>query len=63
MRGDWIYDWVQVEMAYRTGAATRQAPVRRTRPSRPWATLRAALFTTPSQPAEHPRRLALPQGK
>ena len=43
MRGDWIHDWVQVEMAYRAGP--RPAPVVRDRaPSRPWQALRAAVF-------------------
>lgn len=63
MRGDWIYDWVQVEMDYRTGGTERRAPVRRTRPSRSWTALRSALSTTPKQPAARPGRLALPEGK
>ncbi|UOZ04237.1 hypothetical protein [Amycolatopsis sp. WQ 127309] len=63
MRGDWIYDWVQVEMAYRTGGTERRAPVRRTTPSRPWTALRSALFAVPKQTGARPRRLALPEGK
>ncbi|GAB3145434.1 hypothetical protein GCM10027258_35950 [Amycolatopsis stemonae] len=46
MRGDWIYDWVRVEMEYRAGPAP---VVRRPRPdrspSRHWAALWAGLFT------------------
>jgi hypothetical protein len=43
MRGDWIHDWVLVEMEYRAGPA----PAARTpRPAaRPWAALWAGLFT------------------
>ncbi|SFW82776.1 hypothetical protein [Amycolatopsis australiensis] len=45
MRGDWIYDWVRVEMEYRAGPppvvrrgrADRRAP-------RHWAALWAGLF-------------------
>lgn len=43
MRGDWIYDWVRVEMEYRAG------PPRVHREHRPatrhWAALWAGLFT------------------
>ncbi|MEV6830990.1 hypothetical protein [Amycolatopsis sp. NPDC051102] len=52
MRGDWIHDWVQVEMDYRAGPLP--APVvratRERRPGKPWW---AALF--------RPRRVRLPQ--
>ena len=45
MRGDWIHDWVQVEMEYRAGPrpAVTAARDRRHRPA-PWKALRAALF-------------------
>jgi hypothetical protein len=46
MRGDWIYDWVRVEMEYRAGS-----PVPRQRtgqePSRHWRVLWAGLFAHP----------------
>ncbi|MCR6482402.1 hypothetical protein M8542_06215 [Amycolatopsis sp. OK19-0408] len=47
MRGDWIYDWVRVEMEYRAGPAPA---VRRERPAaRHWTTLWAGLFTSHSR--------------
>ncbi|MDX3192483.1 hypothetical protein PV458_29075 [Streptomyces sp. MN03-5084-2B] len=53
MRGDWIHDWVQVEMAYRAGP--RPAPVVRDRaPSRPWQALRAAVFPPRRVGVHHP---------
>ncbi len=47
MRGDWIHDWVQVEMDYRTGRKSitplSAAEKRRSRPHRSfWAALLAA---------------------
>ncbi len=46
MRGDWIYDWVRVEMEYRAGRP--EAAPHRPREPRPaarrWAALRAGLF-------------------
>lgn len=47
MRGDWIHDWVQVEMDYRTGRNSitplSSADKRRLRARRPrWAALLAA---------------------
>ncbi|MEV4146686.1 hypothetical protein AB0J40_23680 [Amycolatopsis sp. NPDC049691] len=42
MRGDWIYDWVRVEMEYRAGPPH---PVRRRREPRQWTALWAALFS------------------
>jgi len=45
MRGDWIYDWVRVEMEYRAGP---ERPVHRRRtdrkPTRHWRALWAGLF-------------------
>ncbi|MGK3202206.1 hypothetical protein [Amycolatopsis sp. MEPSY49] len=42
MRGDWIYDWVRVEMEYRAGPPQ---PVRGRREApRHWAALWAGLF-------------------
>ncbi|MDS0136747.1 MULTISPECIES: hypothetical protein [unclassified Amycolatopsis] len=53
MRGDWIHDWVQVEMAYRAGE--RPAPVVRERPAaHPWKTLWAALFPPRRAAVRHP---------
>ncbi|GHF90588.1 MULTISPECIES: hypothetical protein [Amycolatopsis] len=53
MRGDWIHDWVQVEMAYRAGP--RPVPVVRERPaSHPWKALRAALFPHRRVEVRHP---------
>jgi hypothetical protein len=46
MRGDWIHDWVLVEMAYRAGP--RPAPALRPREgrpsSKPWKALWTAVF-------------------
>ncbi|MFJ7214351.1 hypothetical protein [Amycolatopsis sp. NPDC098790] len=43
MRGDWIYDWVRVEMEYRAGPPR---PVRRRREvPRHWTALWAGLFS------------------
>ncbi|MET8853261.1 hypothetical protein [Amycolatopsis sp. NPDC004625] len=38
MRGDWIYDWVQVEMDYRTGQppAPLVRAAKERRPARSW---------------------------
>ncbi|MEU5264748.1 hypothetical protein [Amycolatopsis sp. NPDC021455] len=47
MRGDWIHDWVLVEMDYRAGTPSRVAAVRaeeRRPPSKPWRALWATLF-------------------
>ena len=46
MRGDWIYDWVRVEMEYRTGPPPAPAlrAARERQPSKPWKALWAALF-------------------
>ncbi|MEV7096227.1 hypothetical protein AB0M80_25595 [Amycolatopsis sp. NPDC051045] len=56
MRGDWIHDWVQVEMEYRAGRPP--APVvraaRHRRPSRPWKVLWAALFPPRRVEVRHP---------
>jgi hypothetical protein len=53
MRGDWIHDWVQVEMEYRAGP--RPLPVvRERRASKPWTTLRAALFPLRRAGVRHP---------
>ncbi|WP_167454970.1 hypothetical protein [Amycolatopsis kentuckyensis] len=43
MRGDWIHDWVRVEMDYRAGPHPVPA-VRERPPSHPWKALWAALF-------------------
>ncbi|MFJ1759417.1 hypothetical protein ACIOD2_03810 [Amycolatopsis sp. NPDC088138] len=44
MRGDWMYDWVRVEMDYRAGP--RPVSPRRTerKPARHWRALWAGLF-------------------
>ncbi|WIX99716.1 hypothetical protein QRX60_37535 [Amycolatopsis mongoliensis] len=45
MRGDWIYDWVRVEMEYRAGPPPAVRRPREPRPApRHWAALRAGLF-------------------
>jgi hypothetical protein len=46
MRGDWIHDWVRVEMEYRAGPRPAVAArERRPRlPSAKWKALRAAVF-------------------
>jgi hypothetical protein len=54
MRGDWIHDWVQVEMDYRTGARP-VAPLPRERPpAKPWETLWAAVFPPRRAGVRHP---------
>lgn len=54
MRGDWIHDWVQVEMDYRTGRKTiTPRSSAETRPDRPRRSLWSALLAAP-------RRLHLP---
>ncbi|MFI5590973.1 hypothetical protein ACIA5G_38400 [Amycolatopsis sp. NPDC051758] len=51
MRGDWIHDWVLVEMAYRAGP---RPVVRTPRPaSRPWSTLWTGLFTAHRAEVRH----------
>ncbi|WIV55049.1 hypothetical protein [Amycolatopsis nalaikhensis] len=52
MRGDWIHDWVRVEMEYRAGPPPAPRPPRP--PSRTWAALWAGLFTA--------RRIGVPHG-
>ncbi|AEK43186.1 hypothetical protein RAM_23530 [Amycolatopsis mediterranei S699] len=53
VRGDWIHDWVQVEMDYRAG--TRPAPVPRERhPAKPWKNLWAAVFPPRRAGVRHP---------
>ncbi|WP_206794873.1 hypothetical protein [Amycolatopsis sp. MtRt-6] len=53
MRGDWIHDWVRMEMDYRAGP--RPLPVVRERPpAKSWKALWTALFPAP------PRRGAPP---
>lgn len=52
MRGDWIHDWVRVEMEYRAGPPPVPRPARP--PSRTWAALWAGLFTA--------RRIGVPHG-
>ena len=57
MRGDWIHDWVLVEMDYRAGRPARVAAMRaeeRRPPSRPWRALRAALFPAHRVELRHP---------
>jgi hypothetical protein len=54
MRGDWIHDWVQVEMEYRAGPAPVATERRLRPPSRPWRTLWAGLFTTHRVPRGNP---------
>jgi hypothetical protein len=53
MRGDWIYDWVRVEMDYRAGPP----PVHRRREVRPaprhWAALWAGLFASHRAEVRH----------
>lgn len=45
MRGDWIYDWVRVEMEYRAGPRPAVRRPRELRPApRHWAALWAGLF-------------------
>jgi len=43
VRGDWIHDWVRVEMDYRAGPRPASA-LRERPPSRPWKALWTALF-------------------
>ena len=51
MRGDWIYDWVRVEMEYRAGPPPA---VRAPRPApRHWAALWAGLFTSHRAEVRH----------
>ncbi|MGW3962769.1 hypothetical protein ACWED2_23330 [Amycolatopsis sp. NPDC005003] len=53
MRGDWIHDWVRVEMEYRAGPPP--APAVRERPaSHPWKALWAGLFPHRRAEARHP---------
>jgi hypothetical protein len=54
MRGDWIHDWVRVEMDYRAGARPEPAlqTPRERQPAKPWKALRSALF--PHRPVEVP---------
>jgi hypothetical protein len=42
MRGDWIHDWVLVEMEYRAGPRPAVRTPRRA--SRPWSALWTGLF-------------------
>ena len=51
MRGDWIHDWVLVEMEYRAGPRPAAAAKERRPPSAPWQALRAALFPARRAPA------------
>jgi hypothetical protein len=45
MRGDWIHDWVRVEMEYRAGPQRPQPHHRADRkPARHWRALWAGLF-------------------
>ncbi|RSM44420.1 hypothetical protein DMA12_16465 [Amycolatopsis balhimycina DSM 5908] len=62
MRGDWIHDWVRVEMEYRAGPAPAGPRERPARPaSRPWKTLWAALFES-HRPGPAPTgKVALPR--
>ncbi|MEV6645676.1 hypothetical protein [Amycolatopsis sp. NPDC051371] len=47
MRGDWIYDWVRVEMEYRAGPPPAVRRPREVRPApRHWAALWAGLFSS-----------------
>lgn len=53
VRGDWIHDWVRVEMEYRAGRPP--APVVRERPaSHPWKALWAGLFPPRRVEVRHP---------
>ena len=57
MRGDWIHDWVLVEMDYRAGRPSPVAAVRagtRRAPSKPWRALRAAVFPARRAGLRHP---------
>ena len=56
MRGDWIHDWVRVEMDYRAGARPEPAlQTPRERPaSHPWKALWAALFPPRQAGVRHP---------
>ncbi|WP_329047242.1 hypothetical protein OG738_34035 [Amycolatopsis sp. NBC_01488] len=51
MRGDWIYDWVRVEMEYRAGPPPAARRPRST--PRHWAALRASLFTSHRVEVQH----------
>ena len=57
MRGDWIHDWVLVEMEYRAGppapVTTMRAEERRP-PSTPWRALWTALFAARQAGLRHP---------
>lgn len=52
MRGDWIHDWVLVEMEYRAGPRPAPAVPRDRPPSQHWKALWAAVFP--------PRRVGVP---
>jgi hypothetical protein len=57
MRGDWIHDWVMVEMDYRAGQPSRVAAMRAEEgraPSKPWRALWAALFSPHRVELRHP---------
>ncbi|MEQ0559580.1 hypothetical protein ABJI51_10900 [Amycolatopsis sp. NEAU-NG30] len=43
MRGDWIHDWVRVEMDYRAGLP-RTAPGQHREPARAWKALWVSVF-------------------
>jgi hypothetical protein len=62
MRGDWIYDWVQVELEYRAYRPPQQHHHHRKPPARPWAALRSALFTAPEVVTAAPGRAGLRHG-
>ncbi|MEU0792523.1 hypothetical protein ABZ342_20830 [Amycolatopsis sp. NPDC005961] len=54
MRGDWIHDWVRVEMEYRAGPPPAARRPREHRPAaRHWAALWASLFTGHRAEARH----------
>jgi hypothetical protein len=50
MRGDWIHDWVLVEMEYRAGPAPVVRERRLRPPSKHWRALWAGLFAAHRAP-------------